>query len=97
MMVLSCPYTIQSPRSNNLQVFLNEDRGVGGVLALALAVVVTLAMIMKVVITAAADDFDLQSAWFFCDGSSDMDLAIKQGQKKTAELGRWAFMQRNDN
>lgn len=93
MMVLSCPYTIQSPRSNNLQVFLNEDRG-GGVLALAVAV--TLAMIRKVVIAAAADDFDLQSAWFFCDGG-DMDLAIKQGQKKTAELGRWAFMQRNDN
>ena len=95
MMVLSCPYTIQSPRSNNLQVFLNEDRGGGG--GLALAVAVTLAMIRKVVIAAAADDFDLQSAWFFCDGSSDMDLAIKQGQKKTAELGRWAFMQRNDN
>lgn len=96
MMVLSCPYTIQSPRSNNLQVFLNEDRGGGGGGVLALAVAVTLAMIRKVVIAAAADDFDLQSAWFFCDGG-DIDLAIKQGQKKTAELGRWAFMQRNDN
>ena len=63
---------------------------------MALAVAVTLAMTMKVVIAAAADNFDLQSAWFFC-GGSDMDLAIKQGQKKTAELGRWAFMQRNDN
>jgi hypothetical protein len=73
-MVLSCPYAIQSPRSNNLQVFLSDDKGGGGVLALA--VVVTLAMIM-VVIAAAADDFDLQSAWFFCDSSSDMDLAIK--------------------
>ena len=61
MMVLSCPYTIQSPRSNNLQVFLNEDRGGGGG-GLALAVAVTLAMIRKVVIAAAADDFDLQSA-----------------------------------
>jgi hypothetical protein len=85
-MVLSCPYAIQSPRSNNLQVFLSEDKGGEGVLALA--VVVTLAMIMKVVIAAAA--------WFFSDGG-DIDLAIKERQKKTAELGRWAFMQRNDN
>ena len=95
-MVLSCPYAIQSPRSNNLQVFLSEDKGGGGVLALAVAVATTMAMMMKVVIAAAADNFDLQSAWFFCDGG-DMDLAIKQGQKKTADLGRWAFMQRNDN
>ena len=55
------------------------------------AVAVTLAMMIKVVIAAAADDFDLQSAGFISD-SGDMDLAIKQGQKKTAELG-WAFMQ----
>jgi hypothetical protein len=75
-MVLSCPYTIQSPRSNNLQVFLSEDKGGGGVLALAVVVATTMAMMMKVVIAAAADNFDLQSAWFFCDGG-DMDLAIK--------------------
>ena len=95
MMVLSCPCAIQSPRSNNLQVFLSDDKG-GGVLALAFAVATTMAMMMKVVIAAAADNFDLQSAWFFSDGG-DIDLAIKERQKKTAELGRWAFMQRNDN
>jgi hypothetical protein len=64
-------------------------------LAVAVAAAATMAM-MKVVIAVAADDFDLQSAWFFSD-SGDIDLAIKQRQKKTAELGRWAFMQRNDN
>ena len=63
---------------------------------MALAVAATMAMMMKFVIAAAADDFDLQSAWFFSD-SGDIDLAIKQRQKKTAELGRWAFMHRNDN
>jgi hypothetical protein len=94
-MVLSCPCAIQSPRSNNLQVFLSDDKG-GGVLALAVAVATTMAMMMMVVIAAAADNFDLQSAWFFSDGG-DIDLAIKERQKKTAELGRWAFMQRNDN
>jgi hypothetical protein len=93
-MVLSCPCAIQSPRSNNLQVFLSDDKG-GGVLALAVAVATTMAM-MKVVIAAAADNFDLQSAWFFSDGG-DIDLAIKERQKKTAELGRGVFMQRNDN
>ena len=65
-------------------------------LAVVAAVAVTLAMMIKVVIAAAADDFDLQSAWFFSD-SGDIDLAIKHRQKKTAELGLWAFMQRNDN
>ena len=94
-MVLSCPCAIQSPRSNNLQVFLSNDKGGGGG-GLALAVAATMAMMMNIVIAAAADDFDLQSAWFFSD-SGDIDLAIKQGQKKTVELGRWAFMQRNDN
>lgn len=65
-------------------------------MALAVAVATTMAMMMKVVIAAAADNFDLQSAWFFGDGG-DIDLAIKERQKKTAKLGRWAFMQRNDN
>ena len=66
-------------------------------MALAIVVAAATMAMMKVVIAAAtADDFDLQSAWFFSD-SSDIDLAIKQRQKKTAELGRWAFMQRNDN
>ncbi|MDP9462891.1 MAG: hypothetical protein M3O97_04000 [Thermoproteota archaeon] len=63
---------------------------------MTLDVAATMAMMMKVVIAAAADDFDLQSAWFFSD-SGYIDLAIKQRQKKTTELGRWAFMHRNDN
>ena len=64
-------------------------------MALAVAAA-TMAMMKVVVIAVTADDFDLQSAWFFSD-SGHIDLAIKERQKKTAELGRWAFMQRNDN